>query len=184
MAAERFALFPTPIGTCATVWSEDGITGFALPERSENALRIRLRSQFGDPQEHAPNQVARQVIKRVGALLGGKDVDLSSIELDMSRVPPFHQRVYVAARDVPFGATVTYGELATRIDSPKSARAVGQALGRNPFAIIVPCHRIVGASGKLVGFTAHGGITTKQQLLEIEGTPKPQPGNLRLSADW
>jgi methylated-DNA-[protein]-cysteine S-methyltransferase len=104
----------------------------------------------------------------VRQLLGGHRVDLSAIVLDMGAVPPFHQRVYTAARAIPVGETITYGELAKRIDSPNSSRAVGQALGRNPFAIIVPCHRIVSASGGLGGFTAHGGITTKKRLLAIE----------------
>jgi len=179
-----FALFDTPLGKCATVWGDAGIVGFALPEGSERALRARLRDQFEQPEERPPNQSALQVISGVGCLLRGQAVDLSSIELDMSDVPEFHRRVYVAAREVPFGATVTYGELATRIGSPNSARAVGQALGRNPFAIIVPCHRIVGASGKLVGFTAHGGTTTKQRLLAIEGAATPRSRSLRLSADW
>jgi methylated-DNA-[protein]-cysteine S-methyltransferase len=183
MVVARFALFATPLGTCATVWSEAGITGFALPERTEPAIRARLKRQFGDPEESEPNTSALQVIDGVSALLAGHHLDLLEIELDMSDVPVFHRRVYVAARHIPVGTTVTYGELAARVDSPNSARAVGQALGRNPFAIIVPCHRIVGASGKLVGFTAHGGVTTKQRLLEIEGGAKP-PSSLRLSADW
>lgn len=184
MAAAGFALFETPLGVCATVWSDSAIRGFALPERSEKAIRARLRNQFGDPEEQAPSQLAERVVAQVGELLSGNDVELSEIELDMTGLPVFHQRVYVAARAIPVGETITYGELAARIDSPKSARAVGQALGRNPFAIIVPCHRIVGASGKMVGFTAHGGTTTKQRLLEIERGAKSQPGNLRLSVDW
>lgn len=184
MVAGRFALFATPLGTCATVWSDAGITHFALPERTETAIRTRLREQLGDPEEQTPSPLAQKVIDRVSALLEGRDVDLSAIALDMSGVPLFHRRVYVAARAVAFGTTVTYGQLAERIDSPNSARAVGQALGRNPFAIIVPCHRIVGANGKLVGFTAHGGTTTKQRLLAIERGAAPEPSTLPLSVDW
>lgn len=184
MSSPAFALFDTSLGTCATVWGASGLLGFALPERSEHALRARLRSQYGQPDEQPPNECARQVIDGVRTLLEGRAADLSFVELDMSNVPAFHRRVYVAAREVPFGATITYGELAARLGSPNAARAVGQALGRNPFAIVVPCHRIVGASGKLVGFTAHGGISTKQRLLTIEGVATSQSRSLPLSADW
>lgn len=184
MTAVSFALFDTPLGICATVWKQAGIVGFALPEQSEEAIRLRLGRQFGDPQEHTPDHRAQLVIEGVGALLRGERADLSAIELDMSGVPEFHRRVYVAARHIPIGVTITYGELAGRIGSPKSARAVGQALGRNPFAILVPCHRIVGATGKLVGFTAHGGTATKQRLLALERGVSTARGNLSLSGVW
>ena len=86
----------------------------------------------------------------------------------MEGVPPFHRRVYEAAREIPPGDTLSYGAIANRIGSPGSARAVGQALGRNPFAIVVPCHRVVAANGKLGGFSANGGVTTKANLLALE----------------
>ena len=90
----------------------------------------------------------------------------------MERVPPFHRRVYAAARKIPPAATLTYGELAARIGAPGAARAVGQALGRNPFALIVPCHRVVAAGGKAGGFSASGGVTTKLRLLALEAAPR------------
>src|SRR6201999_1110622 len=86
----------------------------------------------------------------------------------------FHQRVYALARRIPSGATLTYGEVATRIGSPGAARAVGQALGRNPFAIVVPCHRVLAAGGKLGGFTADGGVSTKLKMLTLEGARAPR----------
>src|SRR5207245_8475160 len=95
--------------------------------------------------------------------------DLSVIVLDMERVSPFHRRVYEAARAIPAGATLSYGDVATRLGAPGAARAVGQALGRNPFAIVVPCHRVLAAGGKVGGFSANGGITAKLRLLSIEG---------------
>jgi methylated-DNA-[protein]-cysteine S-methyltransferase len=91
------------------------------------------------------------------------------VALDMEGVPPFHRRVYEAARQVPPGQTLSYGEIAARAGSPGSARAVGQALGRNPFAILVPCHRVLAANGKLGGFSANGGVDTKRRMLAIEG---------------
>jgi methylated-DNA-[protein]-cysteine S-methyltransferase len=104
----------------------------------------------------------------IAALLRGEASDLSSAELDMNGVAPFHRRVYGSARAISLGATVSYGEIASRIGSPGASRAVGQALARNPFPIIVPCHRILSAGGKLGGFSANGGIGTKLRLLSME----------------
>jgi methylated-DNA-[protein]-cysteine S-methyltransferase len=94
---------------------------------------------------------------------------LSFITLDMEGVPEFHRRVYGVARTIPPGATLSYGEIAARLGDPGSARAVGQALGRNPFVIVVPCHRVLAAGGKTGGFSANGGTATKLTLLAIEG---------------
>jgi methylated-DNA-[protein]-cysteine S-methyltransferase len=112
------------------------------------------------------------------------------IALDMDGVPPFHRQVYEAARDRA-GTTLSYGEIATRIGAPGSARAVGQALGRNPFPIVVPCHRVLAAGGKTGGFTATGGVDTKLRMLALEGAarpvvPEPQlfDGNAGLAFDW
>jgi methylated-DNA-[protein]-cysteine S-methyltransferase len=90
-------------------------------------------------------------------------------------VPEFHRRVYDVARTIPPGATLTYGDIAARLGEPGSARAVGQALGRNPFPIIVPCHRVLAANGQLGGFSATGGSATKRRLLTIEGALQAQP---------
>ena len=105
------------------------------------------------------------------ALLQGEASDLTSVELDMARVPPFDRRVYEVARTIPPGSTLTYGEIATRLGERRLAREVGQALGQNPFAIVVPCHRVVAAGGKVGGFSARGGIRTKLRMLAIEGAP-------------
>jgi methylated-DNA-[protein]-cysteine S-methyltransferase len=93
----------------------------------------------------------------------------------MTRVPAFHRAVYAVARAIPPGETLTYGEVARRLGDPGSARAVGQALGRNPFAIIVPCHRVVAAGGATGGFSAHGGAATKRRILAIEGAGGDAP---------
>src|SRR4029453_17011519 len=93
---------------------------------------------------------------------------LSHVALDMEQVPAFERRVYEAARRIPAGKTLSYGEIAGQLGVPGSARAVGRALGRNPFAIVVPCHRVVAAGGKLGGFSASGGVHTKRRMLEIE----------------
>jgi methylated-DNA-[protein]-cysteine S-methyltransferase len=117
----------------------------------------------------APPPAIRRARDAITALLEGKPKDLSSIELDMQKVPPFHCEVYTLAREIPRGETLSYGEIAARLGSPGAARAVGQAMRKNPFAIVVPCHRVLAAGGKIGGFTANGGISTKARMLEIEG---------------
>jgi len=167
-----FALFDTPIGRCGIAWAERGILGVQLPEAGERETRARLRRRFPDAREMPASPAVRRAIESIAGLLRGDASDLSGVALDMERVPPFHRRVYAAARKIPPAATLTYGELAARIGAPGAARAVGQALGRNPFALIVPCHRVVAAGGKAGGFSASGGVTTKLRLLALEGAPK------------
>jgi methylated-DNA-[protein]-cysteine S-methyltransferase len=169
MATHGFALFETTIGHCGIAWGEDGVVGVLLPDEDEAALRRQLRAQFPDGREGAPEEPVRRAIDAITALLRGEARDLGAIELDMARVPPFHRRVYEVARTIPPGATLSYGEVAARLGSPGAARAVGQALGKNPFAIVVPCHRVLAAGRKAGGFSAKGGVTTKLRLLAIEG---------------
>ena len=110
----------------------------------------------------------QHAIDGIVALLSGDATDLSAVALDMERVPAFDRRVYEVARTIGPGETLTYGDIAARLGDPGAAREVGQALGRNPFAVIVPCHRVIAAGGKTGGFSANGGVTTKLRLLEIE----------------
>jgi methylated-DNA-[protein]-cysteine S-methyltransferase len=124
--------------------------------------------RWPDAHEEPPPPAAQHAVDGVVALLSGAAVDLSAVPLDMERVPAFERRVYEVARTIPPGQTLTYGEVAARLGDPGAAREVGQALGRNPFAVIVPCHRVVAAGGKTGGFSATGGVTTKLRLLEIE----------------
>jgi O-6-methylguanine DNA methyltransferase len=171
MQPRGYSLFDTTIGRLGIAWGKAGLIGVQLPEASERATRERVAMRFPDAAEEAPPAEVATAIDAIRALLGGEARDLSSIPLDMDGVPAFHRRVYEAARAVPAGATLSYGEIAARIGSPGSARAVGQALGKNPFAVVVPCHRVLAAGGKLGGFSAPGGVTTKQRMLEIEREP-------------
>ncbi|HWO14155.1 MAG TPA: methylated-DNA--[protein]-cysteine S-methyltransferase, partial [Polyangiaceae bacterium] len=168
MSEYEFALFQSPVGRCAIAWSARGVAALQLPEGRELATRARVLSRFPEALEAAPPATVEQAIAEIRALLAGKSSNLARVELDMRGLPPFHQRVYEAAREIPAGSTLSYGALATRLGAPGSARAVGQALGRNPFAIIVPCHRVLAAGGKVGGFSANGGITTKLRLLACE----------------
>jgi methylated-DNA-[protein]-cysteine S-methyltransferase len=176
MAEYEFALFDTPVGRCAIAWSERGVASLQLPEGKERETLQRLLHRFPDATPGTPPRAVREAIAHIDALLGGKASNLASVELDMRQVPPFHQRVYAAARDIAPGQTLSYGELAKRLGAPGSARAVGQALGRNPFAIIVPCHRVLAANGRVGGFSANGGVTTKLRLLSCESPGPDEPG--------
>ena len=164
-----FALFDTAIGRCGIAWSGRGVAGVQLPEAREAATRARVLQRFPGSREAPPPPEVRRALQGIVALLRGEPSELEAMALDMDGVPPFHRRVYEVARTIPPGATLSYGDIAARLSTPGSARAVGQALGRNPFAIVVPCHRVLAAGGKVGGFSANGGITTKLRLLSIEG---------------
>ena len=170
MTAHGFALFDTSIGRCGIAWSARGVAGVRLPEAREIATRAHLRRRFPNAREAPPPPDVQRAVDGTVALLRGEASELDAVALDMDRVPPFHRRVYEVTRAIARGATLTYGDIAARLGAPGSARAVGQALGQNPFAIVVPCHRVVAAGGKLGGFSANGGITTKLRLLSIEGS--------------
>lgn len=163
-----FALFDTTIGRCGITWSARGIAGVQLPEATEHETRARLRRRFPDARESAPPAVVQRAIGDVVALLRGEPSDLRAVTLDLDGVPPFHRQVYDVARTIAPGTTVSYGEVAARLGMPGAARDVGQALGQNPFAIIVPCHRVVAANGRVGGFSARGGVRTKLRLLSSE----------------
>jgi methylated-DNA-[protein]-cysteine S-methyltransferase len=169
MDTQHYALFETAIGSCGIVWSARGVAGVQLPEASTEATRERIVGTFPAVEEAAPPAHIQQAIDGITALLRGEPIDLTSIVLDMQGVPPFHQRVYDVTRRVPPGSTRSYGEIAADLGDPGAARAVGQALGRNPFVIVVPCHRVLAAGGRPGGFSASGGLATKMRLLDIEG---------------
>jgi len=176
MTQSGFTLFDTDIGRCAIAWREAGIVGVQFPEGSDNKSRARLARRFPDLAETAPPAEIAAIIAQVRALLAGEPVNLSDAPLDLSTVEPFERRVYEIARIIPPGQAMTYGEIAERLGDKQLARAVGQAMGRNPFPIIMPCHRVLAAGGKLGGFSAPGGSATKQKLLAIEGyAPGGQP---------
>lgn len=179
MSTVGFSLFATPVGHCGIAWGALGLTGVQLPEHDMAASRARLARRFPQAAEMAAPDTVLVAINKVVALLEGHPtdpIDLSDIVLDMTGVPPFHQRVYVLSRSMPPGTTMTYGEMAARLGEPGAARAVGQALGHNPFAPVVPCHRILAADGRSGGFSAVGGTRTKLRLLEIEHAQFGGPG--------
>ena len=169
MTERRYALFDTSLGTCAIAWGERGIVRTFLPEPSAETARVRLLRRVPGAREIEPSDGVRRAIAEIRRLFAGEPVDLTWVVLDDEAVPELHRRVYAAARAIPPGATLTYGEIARRLGDVTLARQVGEALSRNPFPIVVPCHRVLAAGGRTGGFSARGGTETKMQLLRIEG---------------
>lgn len=168
MTTQGFALFDTVIGRCGLAWGDRGLIGVQLPEATPGAAWARLRKRFPDAVEVEPPPEIDVVIDRIRDLLAGGRDDLADIVLDLEGQSAFHLRVYAIARAIPPGETSTYGEVARAMGEPGAARAVGKALGENPWPIVVPCHRVLGSSGSMGGFSASGGSTTKARLLTIE----------------
>lgn len=167
--AHGYALFETALGACAIAWGEHGIVGVQLPEADASRTRARMQRRFAGARELPPAPVAAQAIEGIVALLAGQAVDLAAVPLDMSATPAFDRRVYAITRGIGPGSTLSYGQVAAQLGDAALAREVGAALGRNPFAIVVPCHRVLAADGRLGGFSAGGGPATKRRLLLIEG---------------
>ncbi|TNC23132.1 methylated-DNA--[protein]-cysteine S-methyltransferase [Amycolatopsis alkalitolerans] len=173
--AQGFTVFDTAIGYCGIAWGERGVVSVRLPDGSAERTRARLRASVSDSAETEPPPHIRQAIAAIVALLRGEPRDLREVRLDLEGVPEFHRRVYEVARTIPPGKTLTYGDVARRLGMPGSAQAVGRALGSNPFPIVVPCHRVLGADGRMVGFSAPGGVATKRRMLVIEGARPDEP---------
>ncbi|MFE7743430.1 methylated-DNA--[protein]-cysteine S-methyltransferase [Nocardia sp. NPDC057455] len=165
-------LFDTTIGCCAIAWSGAGVIRFQLPEESPAATRARItRARAGEKlHEDPPSAVIAEAIAGICAHLAGELDDLRWIAVDTSGIPEFHRAVYAVTRAIDPGHTLSYGQVAERVGAPGAAQAVGQALGRNPIPLIIPCHRVLAADHALHGFSAPGGIDTKQRLLTIERT--------------
>jgi len=168
MSAIGYTLFNTAIGACGIAWSGRGVVALQLPEADEAKTRARLLRHFPDLPSSEPPAAVREAIEAIKSLLQGEAVDLSAVALDLEGVPAFNRKVYEIARTIPAGETLTYGEIATRLGDLQLSRAVGQALGQNPVAIVVPCHRVLGADRKPGGFSAGGGVQTKLKILSIE----------------
>lgn len=158
-------MFETAIGACGIAWGARGLVGVLLPEGDRGRIRTRLMQRFPELTESEAPPAAGRIV----AFLDGARDDLRDLVLDASKLGRFDATVYEEARAIPPGETITYGALAMRLGDPAQARAVGQSLGRNPWPIVVPCHRITAADGRTGGFSAPGGRATKLRLLEIEG---------------
>ena len=168
-APPGFAVFETAIGWCGLAWSARGLIGAQLPEAHEDATRARVSRRFSSAAEIDPPSQIQAVVEAIRALAAGEPRDLTFARLDMEGQSPFNLSVYALARAIPPGRTRTYGDLARDLGDLGAARAVGRALGENPWPIVVPCHRVLAAGGRIGGFSANGGAATKARLLAIEG---------------
>jgi methylated-DNA-[protein]-cysteine S-methyltransferase len=164
-----YAVFETAIGWAGLAWGENGLVGAYLPEPDPKTVRKGFARKFPGAMEAQPAPEVATVIGRIEALMRGEKADLSDAPLDIASVPDFNARVYEITRRIPPGETLTYGQIAAQLGDRLLAQQVGAALGKNPWPIVVPCHRVTAANGKLGGFSARGGADTKLKLLTIEG---------------
>lgn len=167
----QYTVFKTAFGPCAIAWTESGLTRVQLPEKTRLETEERIRDAGAKMTGSPLPAFVQDAIVSLQAYFSGDDVSFDTLVLDDSTLLPFNANVYRLLRAVPRGTTITYGELATRADRPGAAQAVGVAMSRNPWPVVVPCHRVIGANGKLTGFSAYGGVQTKLKLLAMEGTP-------------
>jgi methylated-DNA-[protein]-cysteine S-methyltransferase len=169
MAGVGYTVFDTVVGRCGIAWGAGGVLGVQLAEAREIETRRRLLQQFPDARDTRPPLGVENAVEGIVALLRGQPCDFSDVVLDMHAIPAFNRRVYDATRGVPRGETVTFADLAKRLGASGATHAVGQAINRNPFAILVPCHRVLAAAGETDGRCGNGGIVTKRRLLSLEG---------------
>ena len=181
----RYCVFETAAGFCAIAWSDAGVTRFHLPMSTAEATERSLRRRLPDATPATPPTNVMTVVAAAKRYFAGEQVDFSDVSLDLDVQDEFFQKIYAAARRLAWGQTTTYGSLAKELGAgPEAARDVGQAMAKNPVPLIIPCHRVLAAGGKLGGFSAPGGSTTKQRMLELEGVrleePKPAQQTLGL----
>ena len=169
MSGRAYTIFDTAIGRCGVVWGEAGILAVQLPEARELETRRRILKLYPDARETRPSPNVQGAIEGMTALLRGEASDLSAVRLDMAGFHVFEQRVYEVTRRIPRGETLTYDELAVKMGAPSTARPVARAIARNPFVVIVPCHRVLERGGYADAMSPYGGLISKRRLLSIEG---------------
>jgi methylated-DNA-[protein]-cysteine S-methyltransferase len=176
MAGLGYTLFDTGIGRCGIAWGYAGIVGVQLPETREIETRKRLFHLYPDAREMRPPPEVESAIEGIAALLRGEPADLSDVTLDMTGIHAFNARVYEFTRTIPRGETRTYGEISASLRLTGAVHSIAQALARNPFVIVVPCHRVLEAGGYADKISPHGGVISKRRLLSIEGAHGPTAG--------
>lgn len=169
MAGRGYTIFDTAIGRCGIAWGDVGVAGVQLPEFREIETRKKLFQLYPDARESRPPEEIELAIEGIAAILRGGNADLTGVALDMSGIPAFNQRVYQTVRAIPRGETRTYDEVASALRASGAVYSVAQALGRNPFMIIVPCHRVLEAGHYADRISPSGGSVSKRRLLSIEG---------------
>jgi len=170
-ASVHHHIFDTAIGPCGVAWNARGLVGVQLPEKDRAATERRLAAKANSAGPAEPPSSVAAVVDDIKRYLAGEQVDFAAVAVDLSGLDPYRQKLYAAMRSLAWGATTTYGELAKKLGATdwEGARDVGEAMGRNPVPVVIPCHRVLAAGGKLGGFSAHGGAKTKAKLLALEG---------------
>jgi methylated-DNA-[protein]-cysteine S-methyltransferase len=169
MAGRGFTVFDTGIGRCGIAWSDGGVVGVQLPEAREIETRRRLFQLYPEAREMRPPLNVEIAIEGIVALLRGQVSDFSDVTLDFTGIPAFNRRVYEFARTIARGETRTYGEVAASLRASGAAHSVAQAISKNPFMLIVPCHRVLEAGSYADRISPNGGSISKRRLLSIEG---------------
>jgi len=182
MKGRGYAIFDTAIGRCGIAWSHAGVLGVQLPETREIETRRRLYRLYPEARELPPPPNVGGAIDGLVAALRGQAGDLSDVTLDLEDIPPFNRRVYDCARAIPRGETRTYGEIASSLRASGALSSVAQAIAKNPFVIIVPCHRVLETAGEYADrMSPYGGTISKRHLLSIEGM-RPTAGKTLFDA--
>src|SRR6195952_3109382 len=173
MLGRGYSIIDTMIGRCGIAWGEQGVLGVQLPEAREIETRGRMLRQYPGARELRPPVGAEIAIEGIAAALRGDAADLADITLDMTGIHAFNQRVYEVTRAIPRGETRTYGEIAAKLGASGAVHSVAQAISRNPFMIIIPCHRVLEAGSYADKISPNGGAISKRRLLSIEGAGSP-----------
>jgi methylated-DNA-[protein]-cysteine S-methyltransferase len=183
--ARSFTVFPTAAGHGGIGWTNAGIAQFHLPMASPDAAERAMLRRFPGAIRSAPPPPVKAAIDAATRYFAGERIDFSAVALDLDVPDDFFRRIYASVRRLGWGETTTYGALAKQLGAgPEAARDVGQAMARNPVPLIIPCHRVLAAGGRLGGFSAPGGGATKLRMLEMEGvrlaSSEPAQGSLNL----
>jgi methylated-DNA-[protein]-cysteine S-methyltransferase len=172
LVQHEYTIFETTNGFAALAWNENGVTSLRLPASSEGRAEASVLRRFPQARRTTPSAQMASLISEIKRYFDGEKVDFSAVPLDMGSQDPFFARVYAEVRKLGWGETTTYGAVAKVLGAePQAARDVGQAMASNPIPLIVPCHRVLAAGGKIGGFSAPGGSSSKAKMLEIEGVP-------------
>jgi methylated-DNA-[protein]-cysteine S-methyltransferase len=161
------SLFNSSQGAGAVVATERGVFEVFLTFSMTKEQELKERIARCYPEAVYENDATKRAALLLADYFAGKNV-IFDLPLDRRRITPFQSAVYYVVSEIPYGCVRSYKEIAEKMGRPKSARGVGNAMAANPFPIIVPCHRVVGSSGKLTGYSAPGGIESKKWLLEME----------------
>jgi methylated-DNA-[protein]-cysteine S-methyltransferase len=180
--ADQYLIFETAGGFCGIAWNGGGIKRFQLPAKTAEATQGNLLRRLPGAEPGAPTAEIAEAVVAAKRYFDGEPIDFSHFRLDLAGQDVFFEKIYVAARRVAWGRTTTYGTLAKEVGGgPEAARDVGQAMAKNPVPLIIPCHRVLAAGGKVGGFSAPGGSDAKLRMLELEGVQVGPPPSAQQS---